>query len=177
MDNEPSLSLRFLVCESSECQRGENFKQARTNGRSNHGFVEGSQMMSPRLTTIHHSTSGMQQHHTNSDRHNNRQQQQQQYNLGGSTLTGEEPPAYCGEFESCSLSSGWPNPIPAIPPYVVKTPHLHGAPTTEETSLLLNPNTKAGSGKNIEKKKKKETHFSGKLKKRNNWENDKGMKT
>ena len=26
-----------------------------------------------------------------------------------------------------------PNPIPAIPPYVVKTPHLHGAPTLEET--------------------------------------------
>ena len=23
--------------------------------------------------------------------------------------------------------------VPAIPPYAVKTPHLHGAPTTEET--------------------------------------------
>ena len=28
--------------------------------------------------------------------------------------------------ESRSLPSRWPNPIPAIPPYVVKTPHLHG---------------------------------------------------
>ena len=29
-----------------------------------------------------------------------------------------------------------PNPIPAFPPYVVRTPHLHGAPTTEETDKL-----------------------------------------
>ena len=35
--------------------------------------------------------------------------------------------------ESCSPPSRRPNPIPAIPPYVVRTPHLHGAPTTEET--------------------------------------------
>ena len=28
------------------------------------------------------------------------------------------------------------NPIPVSPPYVVKTPHLHGAPTTEETVKL-----------------------------------------
>ena len=38
--------------------------------------------------------------------------------------------------EACSPPSRWPNPIPAIPPYVVRTPHLHGAPTTEETVKL-----------------------------------------
>ena len=38
--------------------------------------------------------------------------------------------------EACSPPSRRPNPIPAIPPYVVKTPHLHGAPTTEETSFV-----------------------------------------
>ena len=27
-----------------------------------------------------------------------------------------------------------PNPIPAVPPSVVRTPHLHGVPTTEETT-------------------------------------------
>ena len=38
--------------------------------------------------------------------------------------------------EACSLPSMRPNPIPAIPPYVVRTPYLHGAPTTEETVKL-----------------------------------------
>ena len=38
--------------------------------------------------------------------------------------------------EACSHPSRRPNPIPAIPPYVVRTPHLHGAPTTEETVKL-----------------------------------------
>ena len=35
--------------------------------------------------------------------------------------------------ESCSSPTKWPNPIPATPLCVVRTPHLHGAPTTEET--------------------------------------------
>ena len=35
--------------------------------------------------------------------------------------------------ESCSPPSRRPNPIPATPPKVVRTSHLHGAPTTEET--------------------------------------------
>ena len=52
--------------------------------------------------------------------------------------------------ESCSLPSSWPNPIPAIPPNVVRTPHLHGAPTTEETSFL----------EKTRKKKKERTFFS-----------------
>ena len=38
--------------------------------------------------------------------------------------------------ESCSLPSRWPCQIPATPPYVFKTPHLHGAATTEETSFV-----------------------------------------
>ena len=35
--------------------------------------------------------------------------------------------------ESWSPPSRRSNPIPAIPPFVVTRPHLHGAPTTEET--------------------------------------------
>ena len=38
--------------------------------------------------------------------------------------------------EACSHPSRRPNPIPAIPLYVVRTPHLHGEPTTEETVKL-----------------------------------------
>ena len=45
-------------------------EQTRTNGRSNYDLVKGSQMMSPRLTTVDHSTTNMQQHKT-SDRHHN----------------------------------------------------------------------------------------------------------
>ena len=43
--------------------------------------------------------------------------------------------------ESCSLPSWWPNPIPAIPPCVVRTPRLHGAQTTEETFVVKLGNT------------------------------------
>ena len=52
---------------------------------------------------------------------------------GGSVLTGEEPPPHSGELKHALSPNRRPNPIPAIPPYVVRTPHLHGAPTTEET--------------------------------------------
>ena len=38
--------------------------------------------------------------------------------------------------EACSPPSRRPNPIPAMPPYVVRTPHLPGAPTTEETYFV-----------------------------------------
>ena len=38
--------------------------------------------------------------------------------------------------EACSPPSKRPNPIPAIPLHVVRTPHLHGAPTAEETSTV-----------------------------------------
>ena len=47
-------------------------------------------------------------------------------------LTGEEFPRHPGELNPC----WWPNPIPAIPPNVVRTSHLRGAPTTEETSIV-----------------------------------------
>ena len=55
---------------------------------------------------------------------------------GGSVSTGEEPPPHSGELKHALTQAGGPNPIPAIPPYVVRTPHLHGAPTTEETVKL-----------------------------------------
>ena len=54
---------------------------------------------------------------------------------GGSVLTGEEPPPHSGSWSMLSSKQA-PNPIPAIPPCVVRTPHLHGAPTTEETVKL-----------------------------------------
>ena len=38
------------------------------------------------------------------------------------------------EVESWSLPSTWLNPIPANPPFVVRTPQLHGGPTAEETN-------------------------------------------
>ena len=47
----------------------------------------------------------------------------------------EAPPPFRG-VESPSLPRWWPNPSPALPPYVVRTPHLRGAPTTEETSVV-----------------------------------------
>ena len=62
--------------------------------------------------------------------------------------------------ESCSLPRWWPNPIPAIPPYVVRTPHLHGAPATEET--VLNSDTNASNKtyvKEIQENTKEETFF------------------
>ena len=51
-------------------------------------------------------------------------------------LTGEEPPPHLWGVETCSHPSRRPNPIPAILPYVVRTPHLHGAPTSKETVKL-----------------------------------------
>ena len=46
----------------------------------------------------------------------------------GSVFTGTSTPLW--GVEACS------HPIPAIPSYVFRTPHLHGAPTTEETIEL-----------------------------------------
>ena len=74
--------------------------------------------------------------------------------------------------ESCSFPSGWPNPIPAFPPCVVRTPHLHGAPSTEETSIV-NSDTNASNEKRFERntrKKKRRNIFQRKNKK---WKNGK----
>ena len=57
-------TMRFLR-NAPNSQRVEKFKQARM---SNHDPLKGSQMMSPRMTTIHHSTTDMQEHHTTRDR-------------------------------------------------------------------------------------------------------------
>ena len=63
-------------------------------------------------------------------------QQQQQYNLGRLRFNRRGGSTPLWGVEACSHPSRRPNPIPAIPPYVVRTPHLHGAPTTEETVKL-----------------------------------------
>ena len=48
----------------------------------------------------------------------------------GSVLTGEEFSPHSGELNH-ALSSRWLNPS-----FPVRTPHLHEAPTTEETSMF-----------------------------------------
>ena len=62
--------------------------------------------------------------------------QQQKYKLGRLRFTRRGASTPLWGVEACSLSRRWPNPTPAIPPFVVRTPHLHGAPTTEETVEL-----------------------------------------
>ena len=62
--------------------------------------------------------------------------QQQQYNLGRLRFNRRGASTPLWGVEACSPPSRRPNPIPAIPPYVVRIPHLHGAPTTEETVEL-----------------------------------------
>ena len=49
-------------------------------------------------------------------------------------LTGEEPPSHSGELTHALSQVG--GPVPAMSPYVVRTPCLHGATTMEETSRV-----------------------------------------
>ena len=60
---------------------------------------------------------------------------------------------------------GGPTFIPAIPHHVVRTPHLHGAPTTEEHPQL-NADTDASNDFLKEKKKKEESTINGKREER-----------
>ena len=46
--------------------------------------------------------------------------QQQQYNLGTLRFNKRGAPTPLREVESCSLPGRWPDPIPTIPPYVVR---------------------------------------------------------
>ena len=55
---------------------------------------------------------------------------------GGSVLTVEEPPPHSGELKHALPQAGGPTQSQLSPPCVVRTPHLHGAPTTEETVKL-----------------------------------------
>ena len=73
--------------------------------------------------------------------------------------------------EACSHPSRRPNPIPAIPPYVVKTPHhISMEHRPRRKHLLLNPDTNARKEKNkekhIKKKKKRRTRSKKKKKKK-----------
>ena len=54
---------------------------------------------------------------------------------GGSVLTGEEPPPHSGELKHALPQAGGPTQSQQSR-HVVRTPHLHGAPTTEETVKL-----------------------------------------
>ena len=55
---------------------------------------------------------------------------------GGSVLTGEELPPHSGELKHALTQAGGPTQSQLSRPFVVRTPHLHGAPTTEETGKL-----------------------------------------
>ena len=71
-------------------------------------------------------------HNTQHTTHNT----QQKYNLGRLRFNRRGASTPLWGVEACSPPSRQPNPIPAIPPFVVRTPHLHGAPTAEETYKL-----------------------------------------
>ena len=73
----------------------------------------------------------------------------------GYFVTGEELPPHSGGLKHALLQAGGPTQFPAFPPCVVKTPHLHGAPTTKETSLVK-PWYKCWKRKNKQRKRKKQ---------------------
>ena len=79
----------------------------------------------------------------------------------GSASTVEEPPPHSGELHHALSPVGGPTHIPAVPPYVVRTPHLHGAPTSGE-HFQLNSDTDASDETNLEE------YFYTKKKVRNN---------
>ena len=78
-------------------------------------------------------------HTTTTTQQQPQQQRHLKNNLGRLRLNRRGASTPLWRVEACSLPSRWPNPIQAIPPFVVKTPHLHGAPTTEETSFVKPP--------------------------------------
>ena len=88
-------------------------------------------------TTTHtHNNQPQPQPHTTTQNHKPQTtKKNQQYNLGRLRFDRRGASTHSGELNH-ALPSRWPKPIPAIPPYVVRTPHLHGAPTTEETVKL-----------------------------------------
>ena len=73
---------------------------------------------------------------TNTSLSSSPQQERRLSNLGRLRFNRRGASTPLWRVESCSLPSRWPNPTPAIPPYVVRIPHLHGAPTTEKTSTV-----------------------------------------
>ena len=105
------LGLRLCIINSHELWTYTLFLNVVTNNHNN----------TQQPTTTHNNT----QH--NNTTHNNLGRLRFNRRGASTPLLG---------VEACSPPSRRSNPIPAIPPYVVKTPHLHGAPTTEETSFV-----------------------------------------
>ena len=91
----------------------------------------------------------------------------------GYFVTGEELPPHSGGLKHALLQAGGPTQFPAFPPYVVKTPHLHGAPTTKETSFVK-PWFKCWKRKNKQRKRKKQEQEQ---KKKNKKQGEKKEKT
>ena len=89
--------------------------------------IQQQQQQHTTTTTIHTTT------HNNNTTNNNTTTQQQWHNLVRLHWNRRGASTPLWGVETCSHPSRRPNPIPAIPPFVVRTPHLHGAPTTEET--------------------------------------------
>ena len=90
----------------------------------------------------------------------------------GCVLTGEEHPPRSGELNHALSQVGGP----AIPPFVVRTSHLHGAPTTEETYLQLSSDTNPRKIKRKKKKKMNKKTKKRKTKKRKKVEKKKNRK-
>ena len=116
-----------LVSVEAECWQQQNLQ------REDRRVGVGDYLRMSSARVVNNSTSN-----SNSNNHNNNNNNNNNNNTiwRGSVVTGEEPPPHSGELKHALPQAGGPNPIPAVQPYVVRTPHLHGAPTTEETVKL-----------------------------------------
>ena len=82
-------------------------------------------------------------------------------------LTGEEPPPRCGELKHALPQAGGPTQSQLFRPMSSRH-HISMEHRLRRKNLLLNPNTKVRSGKNIQKREK---HIFQERQK--NWENEK----
>ena len=134
-------SCSFGQCSSAEMGlSGSPNAASQVVAKSLRSFVQ-----QPQTTNHKPQTTNKQTNHKQTDKQTNRQtnkqtnkqqQQQQQYNLERLRFNRRGAPTPLWGAEACSPPSRRPNAIPAVPPYVVRTPHLHGALTTEETSFV-----------------------------------------
>ena len=126
--SEVSCLLRCMRCDHTHTFNSDHNNNNNNNNPQQPTTAHNS---TQQPTTAHnspqqHTTATQQQHSTT---HNNTIWRGSVFNRRGASTP------HWG-VQSCPPPSRRPNPIPAIPPCVVRTPHLHGAPTTEETVKL-----------------------------------------
>ena len=135
------LVTAFKVCQlilhwcghthDVECSDRNNTQQhnnTRTHNNTQHTTTHNTHEHNNTTTTTTHNNNNNNTT-TNNNNHNNNNLERLRFNRRGAST-----PLW--GVEACFFPSRRPNPIPAIPPYVVRTPQLHGAPTTEETVKL-----------------------------------------